>query len=60
MMMMKRKKKKRNKTQEKWVMYNEIVHHPLTHAHLIPEQWSAPSIQLPPFYMLNMMFCCTE
>ena len=38
------------------VMYNAIAHHPLTDAQLVPEPRSVPPGQLPPVYILGMMF----
>ena len=42
------------------VMHNAIAHHPLTDAQLVPELRSAPPGQLPPVYILSMMFYSME
>lgn len=41
-------------------MYNTIAHHLLTNAQFIPEQLLSPLSQLPPIYVLGMMFYGTE
>ena len=49
-------KKQTNKQKKPPVMHNAIAHHPLTDAQLVPEPRSAPPGQLPPVYILGMMF----
>lgn len=53
-------KKERIKPQETHVMHNTTAHHSLTDAQPIPKQWSAALGQLPPVYLLSMMFCDVE
>ena len=49
-------KKGRGGKRKKPVMHNAIAHHLLTDAQLVPELRSAPPGQLPPVYILGMMF----
>lgn len=41
-------------------MHNAIVHHLLTNAQPIPQQWSAAPSQLPPVYAWDIMCCGLE
>ena len=49
-------RKRKGGGRKKAVMHNAIAHHPLTDAQLVPEPRSAPPGQLPPVYILGMMF----
>ena len=53
-------KKRKGGGRQKPVMHNAIAHHPLTDAQLVPEPRSAPPGQLPPVYILGVMFCGME
>ena len=48
------------KPKKRQMMHNAIAHHPLTDAQLVPKPRSVPPSQLPPVYILGMMFCGME
>ena len=53
-------KGRKKQKQKNPVMHNAIAYHPLTNAQLVPEPRSAPPGQLPPVYIVSMMFCGME